>query len=195
MAQTDSPYGFRPVGKRGETWHGQLREVIFADTDVNPAGVGSMVKFTGESIIDPDTGKALSVVTVATPADVRLAGAIVSFQYGTNSNGFINYRAASTQRKAYIPQDRDVMYSVQEDGNTLTLGAVEGNIDFTAESVDTTTGNSTMKINPASLGTLDAIPLRIVELEENGENSIGAGNFPQWVVTINQDAYSDKTGL
>lgn len=192
MSTFDRPYGFRPVTKRGESWAGTERAVVFSAGDATAAFIGSMVKFTGTSeVID---GKAYSVVTVASPADTRLAGAVTRFQY--DPDGYKKYRTASTQRIAYIPQDRDVLYSVQEDADTtpLTLGAAEANIDFTAESGDTVTGMSTMELDSTTVNTTSALPLRIVELEAIEGNVIGSNN-PQWVVQINQDAYSDKAGL
>lgn len=189
----NSPYGFRPVTARGEAWCGKTRAVVFADTDGTAAFIGDMVKFTGESIVVD--GKALSVVTVASPADTRLAGAVVRFS--NDPDGYKPYRTASTQRVAYIPQDRDVLYSVQEDEDTtpLTLGAAEANIDFVAGAGGSTvTGLSSMQLDSDSVNTTDALPLRIVELEAIEGNDIGTGNYPQWLVAINQDAYSDKTG-
>jgi hypothetical protein len=191
----DRPYGFRPVTKRGESWCGTERAVVFSAGDAVAAFIGSMVKFTGTSeIID---GKSYAVVAVAEPADTRLAGAVTRFQY--DPDGYLKHRPASTQRIAYIPQDRDVLYSVQEDGDTtpLTAGAVEANIDFTAEVGDTVTSQSTMELNSDTVNTTATLPLRIVELEAlPGNDLVGSGGVnPQWVVAINQDAYSDKAGL
>lgn len=191
----DRPYGFRPVTKRGEPWSGNERAVIFADTDATAAFIGSMVKFTGTSITQD--GKSYSVVTVASPADTRLAGAITRFS--EDPVGYSASRAASTQRLGYLPQDRDVLYSVQEDADTtpLTAGAVEANIDFTAEAGDTFNGQSTMELDSDTVNTTSTLPLRIVELEGIPGNELTAagGVNPQWVVAINQDAYSDKAGL
>lgn len=190
---SDSPYGFRPITSRGESWAGKTRAVVFASTDATAAFVGSMVKFTGESTFV--NGKSLAVVTVASPADTQLAGAVVRFS--NDPDGYKAHRPASTERVAYIPQDRDVLYSVQEDEDTtpLTSGAVGANIDFTAESGDTTTGMSTMELDSSTVATTAALPLRIVELEGIEGNEITAGDRPQWVVALNQDAYSNTTGV
>lgn len=190
---SDSPYGFRPITSRGEPWTGKTRAVVFASGDSTAAYIGSMVKFTGESQVV--NGKNLAVVTVADPADTQLAGAVVRFS--NDPDGYKSYREASTERVAYIPQDRDVMYSVQEDedGTPLTSGAVGANIDFTAESGTTATGLSTMELDSSTVATTASLPLRIVELEGIEGNEITAGDRPQWVVTINQDAYTNTTGV
>lgn len=191
--QSDRPYGFRPVTKRGEPWCGTERAVIFADTDANAVFIGTMVKFTGESIVKDE--KSYAVVTLAAPADTRLAGAITRFE--EDPVGYLPYKPASTERIGYLPQDRDVLYSVQEDQDTtpLTSGAVEANIDFTAEAGTTFNGQSTMELDSDTVNTTSTLPLRIVEVEGAVGNTVGAGNFTQWVVALNQDAYSDKAGL
>lgn len=194
MTPSNSPYGFRPVTTRGEPWTGKTRAVIFDSGDSTAAFIGDMVKFTGTSVVSG--GKAYAVVTVADPADTRLAGAVVRFSNDPDS--YNAFRPADTQRIAYIPQDRDVLYSVQEDQDTtpLALTDTEANIDFVAGSGGSTvTGLSSMQLDSDSVDTTDALPLRLVEVEGIEGNEVGAGNFTQWVVAINQDAYSDKTGL
>lgn len=194
MTPVNSPYGFRPVTNRGEPWTGKTRAVVFSSGDSTAAFIGDLVKFTGTAeVID---GKAYSVVTRATPADVRLAGAVVRFSNDPDS--YNAYRPASTQRIAYIPQDPYVLYSVQEDQDTssLALTDTEANIDFVlGAGGSTATGLSSMQLDSDSVNTTDALPLRLVEVEGIEGNEVGAGNFTQWVVQINQDAYTDKTGL
>ena len=77
MANTDSPRGFRPVDNQfGGEYTGRRIKVAFDAADATPAFNGSLVKFTGASLED---GK-IPVVTLASPADVRIAGAIMDFE-------------------------------------------------------------------------------------------------------------------
>jgi len=191
MANLNQPAGFRPVQTRsGSPWTGKCMRVAFVASDATAAFVGSLVTYTGESI---DGGRT-PVVTLAAPASDRLAGAVVRFEYNPEAMGTL-YRPASTLRYAWIPADRDVMYWVQEDGDTtpLTAGAVEANIDFTAESGDTATGNSTMELDSDTVGVAATLPLRVVKADFGEDNELG--QWAKWLVTLNLDAYSDKDGI
>ena len=47
MANTDSPFGFVPIGTTdGSDYHGKMREVEFLDTDAVACFIGDMVKLT-----------------------------------------------------------------------------------------------------------------------------------------------------
>jgi len=117
MTNVSRPFGFRALNNRGTgPYCGETRGVIFAAGDIVAAFVGDMVKFTGESIKGRD-GKTYSVVEVADPADTRLAGAVQRFDYDDGSDGYIGFRKASTEKIAYIPQDRSTVYVVQEDSD------------------------------------------------------------------------------
>lgn len=198
MANVAAPYGFRPVQERnGSPWCGKTREVIFLDTDATACFVGDLVKYTGTQVTDPETGITYSVVTKASAADTRLAGAVVGFQPALGPD-WISYKRANEQIRARIPVDRDVIYSVQEDGDAsfLTDGAAEANIDFVAGTGNTQTGLSTSALDSSTVNTTDTLPLRIISSEGNVvDNEVDGSNYVQWLVTINQDAYSDKTGL
>lgn len=182
------PYGFRPVQTRdGNSWTGKTIKVMFAAADANDTFVGDLVKFTGE-------GDKVPVVTRADPADARLAGAVVRFD--VDPEAYALYRKGGTMRYAYIPADRNVLYSVQEDSDLANIPAdsSEGNIDFVqGAGGSTTTGQSSYQIDSDTIGTLNTLPLRVVRLEGNIGNELGAN--AQWLVTLNLDAYSDTTGL
>lgn len=195
MANVSRPFGFRALNNRGTgPYCGEMRGVIFADTDVTASFVGDMVKFTGESVKGRD-GKFYSVVTNASAADTRLAGAVQRFDFDDGSDGYIGYRKASTQKIAYIPQDRNTVYLVQEDsvGGALTTGATEANIDFIVGTGDASTSQSGSRIDSNTVNTTAALPLRIIELDDSQDNEVG--NFALWKVQLNQDAYINTTGL
>lgn len=196
MANVSRSFGFRALNDRGTgAYCGAFRGVIFADTDVTAAFVGDMVKFTGESVEGRD-GKLYSVVTIASPTDTRLAGAVQRFDYDAGEDGYIGFRKASTQKIAYIPQERSTVYLVQEDsdGGALTSGAAEGNIDFVAGAGgDTSTFQSSMRLDSSTVAVTGTLPLRIIELDDSQDNEVG--NFALWKVQLNQDAYINTTGL
>ena len=184
MANANEPGGFRPVQTRnGAPWAGKTIRVAFAAGDAVPAFVGQMVKYTGASA---DGGKT-PVVEVADPADTRLAGAIVRFEFDPD-NLTLLHRPTLTFRYAWLPADRDVLYWIQEDSDAgaLTSGAVEANIDFIGISGSTITGASSTQLDSSTVLTTAALPLRIVRLDGADDNEIGVN--AKWLVTINQDA-------
>lgn len=196
MTNVLAPYGFRPVQERnGSPWSGKTERVIFADTDAVACFQYDLVVFTGDQILDPNSGAWLSVVRRATAAETRIAGSIVSFDYDVGENGYISYKRANQQITARIPADRTVLYSVQENATTLTSAEVEQNIDFVPGAGNTAIGTSTSAIDAATVGVTDTLPLRLVRAESTIDNPVDGVSYPQWLVTINQDAYSDKAGV
>lgn len=193
------PYGAVPVQMRnGSPWTGKTTPVILIASDAVASFNGDFVKYTGTAALDPDSGIQLPVVTVASASDTRLAGAIVRHKY--DPSGFLNHREASTLRVAYIPADRDVLYSMQEDAVAGNLAATdtEANADFVAGAGGSTvTSRSSMALDSSSADTTVTLPLRLVRLEGITGNAYGAATDDggQWLVTINTDAYNSTTGL
>lgn len=193
------PYGAVPVQMRnGSPWTGKTTPVILIASDIVASFNGDLVAYTGTAALDPDSGIQLPVVEVSSAADIRLAGAIVRHKY--DPVGFLNHREASTLRVAYIPADRDVLYSMQEDAVVSNLAATdtEANIDFVAGAGGSTvTSRSSMALNSDTADTTTTLPLRLVRLEGIIGNDYGLATDDggQWLVTINQDAYSSTTGL
>ena len=195
MANTDSPRGFRPVDNQfGGEYTGRRIKVAFDAADATAAFNGSLVKFTGASLED---GK-IPVVTLASPADVRIAGAIMDFEPERDGDWTTYYRKASTQKIAYIPADPKCLYQVQEDsdgGNIDVTTQIGNNVDFTAEVGDTVRGFSTMELDSSTAANTATLPLRlhsVVEVEKNSGSSTDSN--ATWIVSINQVAELDTTG-
>lgn len=198
MTNESAPYGFKPVQMRnGSPWTGKTQKVLFLASYAVATFNGDMVKFTGTAAADPiDPDSEYPVVEIADPADTRLAGAIVRHEPDRGDSGFINHRLASTLRAAYIPMDRDVIYSVMEDsdGGNLAATDAEANIDFVAGAGGSTvSGTSGQMLDSSTANTTSSLPLRLLGIENKVGNTYGA--FGQYLVTINQDAYNSTTGL
>lgn len=195
MANTDASQGFRPVDNLfGEGYSGRMREVAFASGDATAAFKGSLVKLTGASLDDGKT----PVVTLASPADTKIVGAVVSFEPQRGGEWETYYRKASTELRAYIPADPKCLYMVQEDsdgGNIDTSTAIGQNCDFTAESGDTSTGMSTMELDSSTAANTAALPLRLQAVVDRVDNSgASADSNAAWIVSINQTAELNTTG-
>ncbi len=195
MANLDAPSGFKAVQNRGTSGYtGKTETVAFVDTDATAAFQGSMVEYTGNQIqVD---GANVPVVTLAAPGATQLAGAILNFGYQT-SNWDVRNRPANTEMLATIPADRDCEYEVQEDsdGSSIDPSVNTGNnVDFTAEVGNTQTGVSTQELDSSTAANTDTLPLRLVKYVSRADNDVSSDNA-KWIVTINQDAYINTTGV
>ena len=202
MATEFQPYGFRPVQMRnGSPWCGKTTRVAFASTDATECYTGDFVKYTGTSIADPNNPDIyLPVVTRATASDTRLAGAVVNFDFDVGLNGYISYKRANQAITATVPADSEILYSAQEDGDAsfLAVDDTELNVDFVVGTGESATGMSGASIDSSSKATTSTLPLRLVGVEKipGGQNLVdGTSLYAQWLVTINQDAYTDKAGV
>lgn len=193
MANTDAPVGFQPVGDlNGGSYAGGMKKVAFASGDSTAAFKGSLVKYTGASL---ENGK-VPVVTLASPSDTKLAGAIMSLEPQRGGDFNVYHRTASTERIAYIPADPKTLYMAQEDGvgGAMDTSAVIGqNANFTAESGSTVTGMSTMEIDSSSVADTAALPIRLQNVVERSDNTGDLTNAA-WIVSINQTAEFNTTG-
>lgn len=195
MANSSAPSGFMACNHLGTAYTPPLMRVAFAAGDATAAFVGSLVKLTGAV----DTDGYTPVVTLASPADTKLAGAIQAFDPQRAGNWTTYYRTASTRMYAYIPRDPECLYMVQEDsvgGNIAVATAIGQNIDFTAESGNTTTGRSTMQLDSSTpAASTAALPIRLVQPIMRADNDpTSAGSNGCWIVKINQNDLDNTTG-
>ena len=199
MANTARPFGLRPVQSRsGAPWSGKTQAVIIKAADTASYGAGTVVKYTGDQAVGTD-GRYYPVVTVAAAADTKLAGAVVGVHtIDLVETQYLTYRPAAAQSgdmMAFIPADRDVIYEAQEDsvGGAIASTAAGQNIDFVVGAVDTATGMATTVLDSSTAATTAALPLRLISYGGAIDNEAGA--YATWLVTINQDAYINTTGV
>lgn len=203
MANSDTPFGFRPVQTRsGSQWTGKTRAVIIAATDANAFFVGDMVVFTGSSLRHELDGKYYEEVTLATggaaQASENLAGAITGIlAYQDPALLYTGYRPATPQVKnilVEIPQDRDVIYVVQEDsvGAAIVADDTGLNINFDRGVGAPATRMSGAVIDSSTAAVTATHQLRLMSPDGAIDNELG--DFALWYVTINTDPYSDKLG-
>ena len=172
MANTDKPYGFRPVGTlNAASYSGQIRKYYV------PADNATAI-FIGDIVVAASTSDAQAVY----PQDVlypeAAVGAATSKVLGVcvgieplYSDLSINYRKASTAMYIYVDVDPNTIYSVQGDSGAWTVADVMCNATITATAGDTATGRSKMVITAptadAAKGTL------IVGVDPDPNNVVG----------------------
>lgn len=190
MSNSNAPAGFQVVGSQGVgEYTGAWKRVAFASGDSTAAFLGSMVKYTGSQI--QVLGEWLPVVTLASPSDTKLAGAIQSFDPQRAGSWGTYNRVASAIVAGFLPADPFAYYQAQEDsvgGNIVQTTNTGNNVDFTAESGSTVTGYSTMQIDSSTAANTDTLPLRLVSIVNRVDND-GSTTNRTWLVTVNQSAY------
>lgn len=195
MANADSPRGFEPIGNvSGSDYVGKTGAYLYAAAETDPLGRGDLVRRTGEmTIVD---GQAYPVVTRAAAADNELEGAVVGFE--PDATGFTTFRssgAKSDPRIVYVLNDPFAEFEAQADGDIPDASAGL-NADIIVGDANSTTGQSIMEIDSGTTtapATTAGLPLKLIRRSRVVNNESGANAV--WVVTINQHALRDTTGV
>jgi hypothetical protein len=195
MANLDAAAGFQVCNHAGSAYNPPEMRVAFAAGDATAAFKGSLVKLTGAV----DTDGVTPVVTLASPSDTKLVGAITRFDPQRAGNWTQFYRTANTRQYAYVPRDPQCFYMVQEDsvgGNIAVSTAIGQNINFTAESGSTVTGMSTMQLDSSTpAADTAALPIRLIGPVYRADNDpTSASSNGAWIVKINQNDLDNTTG-
>lgn len=184
MANTDSPFGFKPVKHlNGAPWNGKVNVYYIPSTDGTATFVGDAVKLAGSA---DSTGKYPTIAQAA--ATNAICGVVVGFAdnpyVGINPD-YPNrrYRPAYTAMYAFVVDDPFVIFEVQEDstGNSITADMVGLATDIVVGSGSTTTGRSAMELDSSDTATA-AGQCRIMRLVNREDNALG--NYAKWEVLI-----------
>lgn len=190
-------FGLRPVKHlSGAPYNGAFKEYVHLASDGAAIFVGSPVKFTGTSAATGAESefKELPVVAVGT-AGAALCGVCVGVKPVTQES--TRHVAASTLRTVYVADDPKLIFVVQEDavGGAVAAASVGLNADHTAESGNTTTGQSTVELDSSDVATDTTGQLKIMRLAEYPNNLRGATTAPltQWEVMIGEHQWMEAT--
>ena len=189
MANTDTPFGFKPVKHlNGSPWNGKVNVYYIPSTDGTAMFKGDAVKLAGSA---DATGKFPTIAQAA--ATNAICGVIVGFAdnpyVGINPDyPNLNYRPASTAMYALVVDDPFVIFEVQEDsvGNSITADMVGLATDIVVGTGSTTTGRSAMELDSSDTATA-AGQCRIMRLVNRDDNELG--NYAKWEVLIAEHQY------
>lgn len=198
MANTDAPFGLRPVRHMsGAPYNGAFQTFHIPATDSDAAAyVGALVKLTGAGYQNSD-GQVLPVVT----ANVSTGDAVVGVVVGAEpvDQDSKPWRVNGTARNVYVCTDPDILFEVQEDsvGGALAVGAMGGTAQLTGfTSGNDRTGLSSIEIDSSLLsetGDTDD-DVQIIGFPARPDNEIGAN--AKWLVRLNNHAFIDAaTGV
>jgi hypothetical protein len=187
MANIDTPFGFKPVKNlNGAPWNGKANVYYIPSTDNVATFIGDAVKSAGSA---DDTGKYPTVTQATAGAAVR--GVVIGF--GDNPYTMThpdtpnrNYRPAATAMYAFVVDDPQVIFEVQEDSdaNSITAAMVGLSTNFIVGSGSTTTGKSAMELDSSDTATDTAGNCRILRLANREDNELG--NYAKWEVLFGE---------
>ena len=187
MANLDTPFGFKPVKHlNGAPWNGKTNVYYIPSTDAVATFKGDAVKSAGSA---DTTGKYPTVTQATAGAAVR--GVVVGF--GDNPYTMTHpdtpnrdYRPASTAMYAFVVDDPQVIFEVQEDsdGNSITAAMVSLSTNFVVGTGSTATGKSAMELDSSDTGTDTSGNCRILRLVDREDNELG--NYAKWEVLFGE---------
>lgn len=214
MANTDRPWGFRPIRYvGGAKWNGEHVLYAFSTSQANDAFNGDVVQFdaTNRTLALTDEympGLPLVKPVVAAVTTTAIRGVIAGFvpepEYNDTATASLGrmYRVASTKRYVFVVDNPLVVFDAQEDGNDYvsatdnSIGKT-GDIAYTAGS--TLTGQSKAELDSSDFQTAAARPfkaLRYVPREDNFNFSASdsSSNAHIEALIVNSDLANGNTG-
>ena len=199
MANTDSPHGLVPIRhKNGAPYNGAVNSYYIPASYGTALGIGDPVLITGTSntsgINGYPAGALPEINKAAAAAGGYISGVIVGFDVNED-NLSQQYNPASTERVAFVCDDPDVVFRIQEDGDTTPLAVtsvgLNADLIFT-NSVDTATGISGVELDSTTAATTATLKMKILRMASMNNNEIGA--YAEWEVMINLHTQRNATG-
>lgn len=189
MANSDSPFGLRPVRYlNGSPWNGAVRTYYIGTGDSTALYIGdpvvSAVNTQSAEIMGYPPGS-FPAVQIATAGDGNLILGVVTGILPVTRESTI-YRAAATERLVLVADDPNLVFHVQDDGDgTPTAGWAGANANLASGSGSATTGLSGWELDASDTPAADASnQLLILGLANTPDNELD--DFAVWEVVINK---------
>lgn len=190
MANTDAPFGLRPVRSLLGCNYGQVNEYKIASEYATNLFIGDPVKMVAAGTIER-----------AAAGDVIL-GVFMGCRYSSDSQAVTaadekKYWPASTvatDAYAYVCDDPYTIFEVQADDDTADIAATDvgANADILVGTGNTRTGISGTELDASSIAA-SAAQLRIVKIVPREQNDWG--DFAKIEVLINEHFYKSTAGI
>lgn len=180
MANSDTPFGLRPVRHRnGAAYNGAANAYYVPSTYATALFIGDPVVKTGTSntaVVDGHGVGTLPEINKATAGDGNaVTGVIVGFAPDPDNLTRI-YNPASTARVVYVCDDPDVIFEIQADG---AIAATQ--VGLNAVLIYTNTGDTNTGRSGAELDTTSDAPaadasnqLTIQRVVDRADNEAGS---------------------
>ena len=191
MANSNAPFGLRPVGKLGSNINNEgtsKYQIVSGETDV--VMKGDLVKLEASGYItksgDGDAVAAIGVFNGCFYQDPTTQKPTWSNYYPgsiTVTQGTID---------AYVYDDPNTLFEIQANG-IIAQDKVGRNADIVYAAGSTINGQSKTEMNSTVSGAGVAAQLRIVRISEDPDNSDIAATDANWIVRINEHQYYANT--
>ena len=178
MANTDGPFGFRPISRNGSPYNGGTMKCSIIATDTTAVFIGDAVMLDGSS------NGGYPGVTQAATASGGVYGVVVAFEAAPSISLDDQYRKASTLRYCQVASVIDTEFEAQDDG-TITAASAGLNADFIVGSGNTTYGTSGMEIDSTTEAATSTLDLQLVRHVDRADNDTGAVANAKWIVRFN----------
>lgn len=188
MANSNTPFGLRPVGTLGNaSYAGKVQKFLSSTSETAAIGMGDPVALAGSADADgvptcirmTAGGTAVGVVVGAVPDPTNLT---------------TNYKPASTARYLLVETDPNTIYEVQETSAStstyIAAASVGLNATLSMGTVDTTTGNGKTVLT-TTVATTTTLDVQILRLSPAVGNAIG--QYAKWLVRLNNNQYKANT--
>lgn len=184
MANSDAPFGAKPVGQQGGAYNGQVTRYYMPSTDASVLAVGDFVILGGTA--DADGVPTCDVATAgATPI-----GIVVGFDWPDRTyENLPNYKPASTETYVLVADDPNLKFIMQEDsvGGALAATNAGQNADIIVATPNTSTGRSQMEIDSSTADTTSTLVVHLEGLYQTEDNEIGDNAI--WLCSFNVHQY------
>jgi hypothetical protein len=187
MANTDKPYGFRPVGTLGQgAYVGKIKKFWVPSGTAGAIFIGDTVKLAATGVAEalyPDD-------VIRGEVEIGAQGSIVvGVLVGVEpvwTDLSITYRKASTAMYVLVDVDPMTIYSVQGDSGTFTTSMLGLNANITVTGGSTTTGRSASVITtPTADAAKDVL---ILDVDPDPQNEMGV--YTKFLVKLNLHQYA-----
>jgi len=186
MANSDSPFGLRPVRYDAEDVN-----IYYVNDSTNAVYIGDPVFASGsaDAFGIQEVNRAGTIADATPSNNTPIVGVVVGFasdKAGTQLRDDARYVAAGSTSYALVCDNPDVVFEIQEDsvGGALAATAVGANYNFTTTAGSTVSGLSGVEIDSSdtSDNTSPYAALRIKGLARRPDNEIGTN--AKWEVQI-----------
>lgn len=187
MANADRPNGFIPVRTVSGSPFNDAVEIYPVDaSNATAIFVGDAVTLEADGNCAPAAaGGVVLGVCVGIEVDRTVSA--------TEHPGYLPATTAGNIRVAVGP---DVLYEVQEDGDTSQLAATDvgANIDLIAGAGSTITGRSAHELDSDTVTSAGSAQFRIVKFMPRADNEVGSTGA-RWIVRVHESHFAATNGI
>src|SRR3990167_1925849 len=192
MANSDAPFGFRPVMHRGGAPFNGAANLYLATCGTS-LFIGDPVLITGQSNSTELNGMppgSVPIVNVVGTTDTSAVSGVIVGVVPTDATSTIYYAGTKTATQVWVADDPDLLFEVQCDGTITQEEVGKAAVMVTTHAGSTTTGRSGSEIS-ATLATQGVYVLE--RLVPKADNDLASANS-KLIVSVRKHTRSHSGG-